>query len=56
MNKTKLFAEVGDLASVREYQTFIKNNPDIEIISVNVLRNDAILLTYIEKQSTMHCR
>lgn len=46
MIKTETFIEIGGLASVRAYQKFIKENQHIEIISVNILENNNVLLTY----------
>lgn len=48
MLKTKIFICYGTLSSIREYQEFIENNQHIEIISVNILTNDDVLLTYKE--------
>ncbi|MFS0878002.1 hypothetical protein [Solibacillus isronensis] len=48
MLKTKTFISYGTLNSIREYQEFIANNQHIEIISVNILTNDDVLLTYKE--------
>lgn len=46
MLKTKTFIEFGTLESVRAYQKFVEENQPIEIISVNILNNNHVLLTY----------
>lgn len=48
MIKTELFIEVGSLGSVHAYQKFIKDNQRIKIISVNLLNDKHVLLTYQE--------
>lgn len=48
MLKTKIFIGAGTLSSVIKYQKFIENNQHIEILSVNILKNDHVLLTYKE--------
>lgn len=48
MLKTKIFIGAGTLGSVTKYQKFIEDNQHIEIISVNILKNDHVLLTYKE--------
>ena len=46
MVKTILFTSISGLGAVHEYQDFVKDNPEMEIISVNVLNHNFILLTY----------
>jgi hypothetical protein len=47
MLKTKLFSSSTKLP-ISEYESFIKNNPHIKIVSVNLTKNDWVLLTYYE--------
>jgi hypothetical protein len=49
MIKTETFIEIGNLSSIRSYQEFIKENQHIEIISVNIISDDHVLLTYKER-------
>ncbi|ACQ51356.1 acetate CoA-transferase [Clostridium botulinum] len=46
MIKTKLFTGVTVLEAVYDYQDFIKRNQNLEIISVNILKDNFVLLTY----------
>ncbi|OPD22676.1 acetate CoA-transferase [Clostridium botulinum] len=49
MIKTKLFTGLTALTAleaVYDYQDFIKRNQNLEIISVNILKDNFILLTY----------
>lgn len=46
MLKTKLFIRAGSLGGIHEYEDFIRKNPTIEVISVNISRHNAVLLTY----------
>ncbi|WCJ73819.1 acetate CoA-transferase [Clostridium botulinum] len=48
--KTKLFTTLTGLNAVFDYQNFIEENPNIKIISVNVLKYDFVLLTYKENE------
>jgi hypothetical protein len=50
MNKTEYFNEHGGLGSVNAYRKFIKEKQNIDIISVNVIHNNVILLTYKEHE------
>ncbi|APU87231.1 putative acetate CoA-transferase subunit beta (plasmid) [Clostridium botulinum] len=45
-DKTKLFTGVTVLEAVYDYQDFIKRNQNLEIISVNILKDIFVLLTY----------
>ncbi|APQ78624.1 TPA: acetate CoA-transferase [Clostridium botulinum] len=46
MIKTKLFTGLTALEAVYDYQDFIKRNQNFEIISVNILKDNFVLLTY----------
>ncbi|KEI75906.1 acetate CoA-transferase [Clostridium botulinum] len=50
MIKTKLFTNPNSLYAVYDYQDFIKENQNIDIIAVNALKYDFILLTYKENE------
>ncbi len=44
--KTKTFYGIGNLAGAHQYKDFIKDNPHIEIISLIVVVDKYLLLTY----------
>lgn len=46
MIKTEFFKQGVINPAVRDYRKFIENNEKITVISVNVLKDDSILLTY----------
>ncbi len=51
MLKTKLFTSmdgIDGLGAIFMYQDFIKSNPRIKVVSVNISKNDFVLLTYIQ--------
>lgn len=45
---TKLFVSAGAINCVSEYDMFLSNNQNIEIVSLNVLGKGVLLLTYYE--------
>lgn len=49
MNKTEYFKQGMINSAMRDYMKFVDVNQDIVIISVNVLKDDSILLTYKEQ-------
>ncbi|WP_211656163.1 MULTISPECIES: hypothetical protein [Planococcus] len=49
MNKTEYFKQGMINSAMRDYMKFIEANQNIVIISVNVLKEDSILLTYKEQ-------
>ena len=49
MNKTEYFKQGMINSAMRDYKKFIEANQNIVIISVNVLKEDSILLTYKEQ-------
>lgn len=46
MNKTEFFKQGVINPAARDYRKFIEANQHIVIISVNVFKDDSILLTY----------